>query len=184
MPYIITAQYNKSATSSCVLKCSYFVLWAKLAGRSVQSYDNWLFFSPFSRLDPFSQVAIKVKKWLILEVHEMIGVLHLVACPMVFNLLCGRVHQGGMLKLVKNDYFLVFLTIPPSFWVAYGVVYIRIARNDKSVSFCRIRTEFFFFDRDWQKAVFKVMKNDEVLVLLVGWVVFLTFLGRLMSELC
>ena len=77
-------------------------------------------------MDPFSQVAIKVKKWLILEVHEMIGVLHLVACPMVFNLLCGRVHQGGMLKLVKNDYFLVFLTIPPSFWVAYGVVYIRM----------------------------------------------------------
>ena len=135
-------------------------------------------------MDPFSQVAIKVKKWLILEVHEMIRVLHLVACPMVFNLLCDRVHQGGMLKLVKNDYFLVFLTIPPSFWAAYGVVYIRIARNDKRVSFCRIRAEFFFFDRDWQKAVFKVMRNDDLLVLLVVWVVFLTFLGRLMSELC
>ena len=62
-------------------------------------------------MDPFSQVAVKIKNWLILEVHEMIGVLHLVACPMVFNLLCDRVHQGGMLKLVKNDYFLVFLTI-------------------------------------------------------------------------
>ena len=42
----------------------------------------------------------------------------------------------------------------------------------------------FFFDRDWQKAVFNVMKNDDSLVLLVVWVVFLTFLGRLRSELC
>ena len=48
------------------------------------------------------QVFGKVKEWFIFEVCEMIRVLHLVACPVGFNLLCDRVHQGGMLKLVKK----------------------------------------------------------------------------------
>ena len=73
-----------------------------MGGRSVQSYDNWSLFSAFSHLGRSSQVFGKVKEWFILEVREMIKVLHLVACAMGFNLLCDRVHQGGMLKLVKK----------------------------------------------------------------------------------
>ena len=50
-----------------------------------------------------------------LENHEMIKVLHIVACTMVFNLLCDRGHQGEVLKLMKDDLFLVFLTV----WVLF-----------------------------------------------------------------
>ena len=63
------------------------------------------FSSVFSALGHFSQVFGKVKEWLILELHEMIRVLHAVACPMGFNLLYDRAQQGGELKLAKMIIF-------------------------------------------------------------------------------
>ena len=63
------------------------------------------FSSVFSPLGPFSQVFGKVKEWLILELHEMIRVLHTVVCPMGFNFLCDRAQQGGVLKLAKMIIF-------------------------------------------------------------------------------
>ena len=46
-----------------------------------------------------------------IELHEVRRVLNVVACPMDFNLLCDRGPEGGVLKLMKIDNFLVFLTV-------------------------------------------------------------------------
>ena len=83
---------------SCVPNCFYFVLQAK-------------FFSAFSRLDPFPQVFRQVKESLILQLHEMKRMLQVVACPTVFILFYDQYWQGGVLKLMKNDRFLVFLAV-------------------------------------------------------------------------
>ena len=83
----------------------FWALWVGLAGRSVQSYEKWSFFSAFSRLGQFPEVFGQVKEFLILELGEIIRVLHLVACPMDFNLLCDLGQQREVLKRMKNDYF-------------------------------------------------------------------------------
>ena len=48
-----------------------------------------------------------------LELRKMIGVSHVyvVACPIIFHSLYERGWQGGVLKVMKNDHFLVFLTV-------------------------------------------------------------------------
>ena len=46
-----------------------------------------------------------------LELHEIIRVLHIVACPIVFILLYDRDRQGVLFKLMKNDHFFVFLAV-------------------------------------------------------------------------
>ena len=47
----------------------------------------------------------------------MIRELHLVPCPIDFLLFYGQSWQGGVLKGMKNDHFLVFLAI----WVLFQV---------------------------------------------------------------
>ena len=59
----------------------------------------------------FPQVFRQVKEWLIFELHEVIRVLHVVACMMDFDLLCDQGKQEGVLKLMKNDHFLAFLVV-------------------------------------------------------------------------
>ena len=44
----------------------------------------------------------QVKGLLILEFHEMIKVPHVVVCPIVFLLLCGRSWQKGVFKVIKK----------------------------------------------------------------------------------
>ena len=39
--YVRTTQNDKSVTCSCVPNCFSFVLWARLAGTSVQTYEKW-----------------------------------------------------------------------------------------------------------------------------------------------
>ena len=63
-----TAQNNKIVTCSYVPSCFYFVLWAKLSGRSVQSCEKWLFFSVFSQLGPLSQDF--GQRWFMLKLHK------------------------------------------------------------------------------------------------------------------
>ena len=45
----------------------------------------------------------------------MIRVLHIVACPIIFILFDDPDWQGGALKLMKNDHFLVFSVV----WVPF-----------------------------------------------------------------
>ena len=78
------AQNDTSVTYSCVLNCFYFVLWATLSGRSVQSYEKWSIFSVFNRLGAFPHVFGQLKGLLMLELHKIIKVSYVVACPVVF----------------------------------------------------------------------------------------------------
>ena len=48
---------------------------------------------------------------LFLKLYEMIRMPRLVACPIVFILLCDQNGQGGVFKVMKKDHFLVFLTV-------------------------------------------------------------------------
>ena len=86
----------------------YFVLWARLAGRSVQSYKEWAFCSIFSRLGLYPQVFEQVKKWLIVGFREIAQVPHIVECLMDFNLRCYRGQQDGVLKPKKIFIFRYF----------------------------------------------------------------------------
>ena len=125
MASVTTAQNNKtiiwmpwndkSVTYSCMPNCFYFVLWAKLPGRSVQNYEKWSFFSVFSRLGSFPWVFGQVKEWPIFELYETIRVPHIVARPFVFILSYERSCQGRVFKIMKNDHFLVFLSV----WVLF-----------------------------------------------------------------
>ena len=92
-----------------------------MARRSVQNYENSSLFGVFSRLGHFFQVFWQVKEWLILELHEMIKVPHAVSFPMNFDLLCYRVQQRGVLKRMKNDYFLVFSVVRVIFPTILGM---------------------------------------------------------------
>ena len=47
----------------------------------------------------------------ILELHETIRVSHIVVFAMVFLLLYEQRWQGGVFKVMKNDHFLVFLSV-------------------------------------------------------------------------
>ena len=53
----------------------------------------------------------QVKEKFMLKLHEMIRVLHVVACPIIFILFDDPDWQRGVLKLTKNDNLLVFLAI-------------------------------------------------------------------------
>ena len=46
-----------------------------------------------------------------LELHKIIRVSHAVALPIVFVLFYERGWQGGVIKVMKNDHFLMFLDV-------------------------------------------------------------------------
>ena len=69
MTYIKIEWNDKSATSSFVSNCFYFVLWSRMVGRNAQTYEKLSFFSVFSRLDPFLQISWQIKERLLLELH-------------------------------------------------------------------------------------------------------------------
>ena len=70
---------------------------------SREEYTN---FSAFRRLGLLPQVFRQVKEHLILQLHEMIRVLHEVAYPIVFLFFFyDRYWQGGVLKLMKYHHF-------------------------------------------------------------------------------
>ena len=69
------------------------------------------FFSIFSRFSLFPQVFEQINEWPISKLHKMIRVLHVVVCLIIFILFHGRNWQGGVFKVMKNDYFLVLLAV-------------------------------------------------------------------------
>ena len=70
-----------------VFSCSFFLILTKLAGRIVQSYEKWSFVSVFSILGFFPLVF---RQWRVLESHEIIRVLHVVGCQIIFVLFYER----------------------------------------------------------------------------------------------
>ena len=81
-----------------------------------------IIFSTFNRLGSFPQVFGQVRESVILELHEMIGVLHVVACPIDFSLLCDQVQHRRVLKLMKNDHFFCIFSHLGRFPEAFGQV--------------------------------------------------------------
>ena len=60
----------------------------------------------------------------------MMKVPHVAACSAVFSLLCDLGRPAGVLMLIKNAHFLVFLAVWVlflSFWAGQGVAFIRIS---------------------------------------------------------
>ena len=106
---------DKSATCNCLSNCFYLIFWSRLGGSSAQSYEKWSFFSAFTRLGLLPQVFGQVNECPILKLHDMIIVLHVVACPIIFILFDDRGWQGVVFKVVKDVQFLVFLVV----WVLF-----------------------------------------------------------------
>ena len=46
-----------------------------------------------------------------LELHKIMGMSHVVACPLVFILFCDQVWKGEVFKVMKSDNFSVFLAV-------------------------------------------------------------------------
>ena len=59
--YIRIVWNDKSATCSCGSNCFYFVLWARLTGRSVQSYEKQSFLVFLAVWDLFPEILAKLK---------------------------------------------------------------------------------------------------------------------------
>ena len=77
------------------------------------------FLNIFISFGRFPQVFGQVNECLILESQEMIRVLHVFVCPITSILFENRDWEGGVLKLMRSDYFFVFLAVwvlSPSFW--------------------------------------------------------------------
>ena len=97
----------------------------------------------------------------------MIRVSDVVVGPIVFILFNDRNGLGGVLKVMKHDHFLVFLAyriIFPEVLDKSGVAYVRTAENNNSVNCSCVPIFFLIYERDWQGGVFKVMKNDHLLL--------------------
>ena len=69
-----------------------------------------------------------------IKLHKIIRLLHVVAWPVVFVLLYARGWQGGVLKAIKNDHFLVYLVVEGLVPKLSSEFYIRIARTDNSAT--------------------------------------------------
>ena len=63
-----------------------------------------------------------MKEWLILELHEMIRALHVVACPVDFNLLCDLGQQLGVLKIFLFQIVIPFSAFSLTFKVGYSFI--------------------------------------------------------------
>ena len=106
---------DKIATCRCVPNYFYFVWWSRLAGRSAETYENWLFFSIFNHLGAFPLIFGQVKDCLMLELHKIIRVSH--EFRVKFFLFCL---QGWVYKVMKNNEFFfcfwLFGSFSPRFW--------------------------------------------------------------------
>ena len=75
---------------------------------SREEYTN---FSAFSRLGLLPQVFMQVKEHLTLQLHEMIRMLHEVACPIVFIFFMIDIGREECSNLWNIIILLVFLTV-------------------------------------------------------------------------
>ena len=179
---------NKIIRAWHVVACPifYFVLWAKLVEKSVESYEKWWFFSVFNHLDHFAQVFRQVKECLILQLHEMIRVLHEVACPIVFILFYDPYWQGGVFKLMKNYHifsiFSRFCPFPQVFGKVNDWSILAVHEMIRVLHMVACSNAFILlYGRDWQGGVFKVMKNVIFFCIFTRFGLFPQFFGQLME---
>ena len=70
-----------------------------------------IIFKASSHLGIFPQIFEQVNEEPILKLREMLRVLHANAYTILFILFYEQDWQGGVLKLIKNDHFSVFLAV-------------------------------------------------------------------------
>ena len=138
MTYVRTTQCNKSLTCICVPNGFYFVLWAKLAGRSVQNYEKWSFFSYFYPFESFSPGFWVIKGVTYIRIaQDKKGVTCSCVPKCFFFLLWVRLAGGSVHSYKKWSFFSIVSRLAYE-WIAY----IRIAWNDKSVTCSCVANEF------------------------------------------
>ena len=140
-------------------------------------------FSIFGRFCPLPQVFGQVNDWSILEVHEMIRVLHMVACANVFIFFYGWDWNGRMFKFMKNDSFLNIFISFELFSQVFGQVnewsILKLHGIIRVLHAVACPVVFALFDDpDWQERVLQIMKNEHFLVFLAVLVLLRKFLGR------
>ena len=140
-------------------------------------------------MGPFPQAFRQVKECLILELHEMIRVLHAGWYPIAFVLFYGQYWQEGVLKLMESGHiFSIFSHFGYFPQVLCQVKEWLILELHEMIRLLRVVAFpivfILFYGRNWQEGVFKVMKNDHFFVFLAVWVLFPKFLGRLKGNLC
>ena len=167
MAYARTAQNNKIPSLGCVPIYFYFVLWSGLARRSVQTYEKWSFFKYFYQFWSFSPSFWASYGVAYIKIAWNDNSTTCSCVPNYFYFLWKSTLPGGVLKLMKNDHFLVLLAV----WVLSPKFLARLrsgtAQNNESFTSSYVLNCFYF--ALWAKLVgrvFKVMKNDEFLVLL------------------
>lgn len=133
-----------------MLSWFYFVLWPWLAGRSAKAYEKYSILTIFSSLGPFLLKFGQVMKWFKLELHEIIRIWYVMACPMVFVLSCGRVWSRSAGKGAQTcESWLFFsnfcqLRLPLKSLGRLRVTYIKIAWNCKSAACKHVLNGFPF----------------------------------------
>ena len=145
-----------------------FVLWTRLAGRSIQSYKSLSFFSAFSCLDLFPQVFGEI------------------AYPIVYFFVLWLRLAGRSAETYKQwSFFSIFSRFgpfPKRFWAYEGVAYTRIAWNEKSAT-CGCAVNGFQFPLLFRPAARNV---QNITFLDFYWILgpFLNIWGRLRLDLC
>ena len=133
----------------------------------MEEYEKWSLLGIFSCLSPFFKVFGQVKKWLILELHEMIRVSYAVAYPFFFILLCDYGWHGGVIKFIKNSQILSIFNCCGSFSKGFGQFLAQIILSlVKIVRLCCIvacsMLFILFWDRVRDETVLKRMKDAEI----------------------
>ena len=146
MTYVRTARNHKSYTYRCVL---YFVV--EVGGDRAQTYEKWSFFSIFSRLASFPQVFGQVKECLTLKWHEMIKVLDVVACSMVFFLETwwfedfSKLHRVILFKYFWPIYVVRYLwSVSSKFWASVAADHTAFYKNCEGI-FCNDVINCFYY---------------------------------------
>ena len=107
-----------------------------------------------------------------LELQEMIRVLHVVAYPIAFISFYVQDWQGGVFKVMKNDLIIIIIVIiiiiitrfsllPQVFGQVSGQPILKLHEIIRMLHAVACPIAFILFDdRNWQGRVLKLMKND------------------------
>ena len=105
-------------------------------------------FRYFSCLGSFFQVFEQVKKWLILELYEMIRLSHAVAWWFILIFLSDLGEHGGVLSFFKkgsaSKYFQPLWSVSTIFWVGRGAGYTVFDKNCQNMLYSCVLNAFCF----------------------------------------
>ena len=154
----------------------FVVLWSRLAGRSVESYENWSF---------FSQVCGQVKGQLILEQHKKKSVICSCVPNYFYFVLWQRLASRSAQTYGKWLFFSIFSRVGPFPQVFPQDKELPMLKMYKIIRMSDVLAWLIvfplFYERGSHGGVFKVIKNDHFLVFLAVWGLIPKYLGWLKS---